>query len=705
MIDFIKKNKKKIALIALVLVVLIGLTFGYFRATGVNVTTLLSANSGATPQLVFNDGSPVSLTFGQSDFASGSGNKTATGTASATLYTNSSADGASMTYDVYVRLNSNFVYSNGTTPEVVLTITDPAGTILTSEYGIIAEWEDNVNSFQYNSSLGGYDVTEASNGLYSIGSYSISSSSANQTVTQNWSVKVTLRNLSTNQKINEGKSFSAQVILVKHGGLASPVIGLDSTLYNFMATHEYVSSYVGQAFNDTVTETDLMPFGWLPVYLNDSTGSNYSAILESNNVLFAGFCWQMIRTTTDGGVKLIYNGEPSNGTCASTRGNHTGIVGSDGTTKDLSGGLVVYGEGFTYSGTTFTLTDTVTKTWSASTYKDLIGKYTCGTTSSSCTTLYYVGPSSNSTYGYNASAYVASYTIGSTKYAQVGTSAFNVGHISLASAGYMFNYFNRYTANSAPTSSAIMGNDVKYANGKYYLKNTSTTMDSTHHYTCNSTTATSCESVRYYYNSSMYITLSDGKNITETVNAMLYDDNVNKYDSTMKKYLENWYKLNLVDYSSFLEDVVWCNDRTMTNAATNGWYPNGGGANTHMYFRGWNNKTDLSCPLETDQFSMANPKAKIKYPVGLLTYTESYLLGNDTLRNIGIRYWLFSPESFNNLGTFGRYVDVGGSNTSHSVSYVRGVRPSIVLAPGVVVSEGNGSTSTPYRILGDNYSY
>ena len=43
-----------------------------------------------------------------------------------------------------------------------------------------------------------------------------------------------------------------------------------------------------------------------------------------NNVLFAGFCWRIIRTTDTGGVKIIYNGTPTEeGYCTTTTGDAT----------------------------------------------------------------------------------------------------------------------------------------------------------------------------------------------------------------------------------------------------------------------------------------------------------------------------------------------------------------------------------------------
>ena len=61
------------------------------------------------------------------------------------------------------------------------------------------------------------------------------------------------------------------------------------------------------------------------VYKMDSTKEDefpvyyYRGIIDNNNVVFAGFCWKIVRTTETGGVKLIYNGVPSSdGSCNNT---------------------------------------------------------------------------------------------------------------------------------------------------------------------------------------------------------------------------------------------------------------------------------------------------------------------------------------------------------------------------------------------------
>lgn len=47
-----------------------------------------------------------------------------------------------------------------------------------------------------------------------------------------------------------------------------------------------------------------------------------------NNVLFAGFCWKIIRTTDNGSVKMIYNGVPTDGACTDATGSDATIGNS-----------------------------------------------------------------------------------------------------------------------------------------------------------------------------------------------------------------------------------------------------------------------------------------------------------------------------------------------------------------------------------------
>ena len=44
----------------------------------------------------------------------------------------------------------------------------------------------------------------------------------------------------------------------------------------------------------------------------------YRGNIENNFIIYENFCWQIIRTTEDGKVKLIYAGTPTDDTCQAT---------------------------------------------------------------------------------------------------------------------------------------------------------------------------------------------------------------------------------------------------------------------------------------------------------------------------------------------------------------------------------------------------
>lgn len=57
------------------------------------------------------------------------------------------------------------------------------------------------------------------------------------------------------------------------------------------------------------------------VYIVSSTQNDlnpiyyYRGAVDNNNVFFGGYCWKIVRTTSTGGIKMIYNGVPSNNSC------------------------------------------------------------------------------------------------------------------------------------------------------------------------------------------------------------------------------------------------------------------------------------------------------------------------------------------------------------------------------------------------------
>ena len=169
---------------------------------------------------------------------------------------------------------------------------------------------------------------------------------------------------------------------------------LESTLYNVIKyeadTNGLAAKYTG-AHNDTLDNT-----GDEDIYYY--TGD----VRDKFNVKLGNMCFQMLRTTDTGGVKLIYNGEyDETNKCNDSRGTHKGVVGTQGSSQNLNASYM-YGDTYSYDLATgnFTLQNTTTSTWSDSTADSLIGKYTCKTTGSTCTTLYGVNGYSNTTTAY-----------------------------------------------------------------------------------------------------------------------------------------------------------------------------------------------------------------------------------------------------------------------------------------------------------------
>ena len=347
----------------------------------------------------------------------------------------------------------------------------------------------------------------------------------------------------------------------------------------------------------------------------------YKGNVQNNNVLFAGFCWKIVRTTETGGVKIVYNGVQKNGSCNNT-----------GTDSQLE-----------------------------------------------------------------------------------STKAFNSNSTSPAYVGYMYNTVYPVADKSMSSQSNIVfGNSFDYNsnNGTYTLKDTKTVVTwssgyntiNSNHYTC-MTTGTTCSSIYYvfYTNSSAayYITLTNGKSVNDSLNEMLYADDVNKNDSTIKTYIDDWYKSNLAIYEDKLErDAVFCNDRSILSLG--GWNPDGGSttSNYSLRFKNFNSVTSLVCANEIDRFSHSNSKAYLKYPIGLLSAPELRLAGYGSSHyfNNGQYVWLGSPNFFN-YNAYVSEVDSGGW-TNTIVNYTFGVRPSVSLKPNTEFTEGDGSFTNPF-VIGD----
>ena len=206
-----EKNKKQamilsvVAVITLIILVL-GATYAYFQATGGDAASSnLNVITATTDLITFKIDKAINVSVTQSDFAKGSGNKSDSTKAIATLTASNSSniDKSSDRYNVYFIIEANdFIYTtNDTTPEILLNVTDPNGNKVENITGLIHTKD-------------GFDITTRTGGFLIMADYDIEASRA-QIVSQEWNVEVTFVNLDTDQVKNMGKTLTGKLYLTR----------------------------------------------------------------------------------------------------------------------------------------------------------------------------------------------------------------------------------------------------------------------------------------------------------------------------------------------------------------------------------------------------------------------------------------------------------------------------------------------------------
>ena len=396
----------------------------------------------------------------------------------------------------------------------------------------------------------------------------------------------------------------------------------------------YVYATTGINWNSSSSDTNGQG-----IYLRAGTENDpypiyyYRGNVTDNNVLFAGYCWKIVRTTSTGGTKLVYNGTPT--------GTNNSECNNTGTDAQLS-----------------------------------------------------------------------------------SASAFNSNVDSLADVGYMYGARYTYSSKSSSTlaTSYLYGNSYTYNNGTYTLVDTISSTGTwssdyntlnNNHYTCLNATGI-CESLYYiYYTSSStayYITLTNGKSVEDALDEMLTSSS-NTTDSTIKTAIDTWYESNMTGYTPYLEDTIYCNDRTIYQL--NGWDPDGGDTTKYLYLGAYGRVysspyiPSLTCNTN-DAFTLpgnATGNGKLTYPVGLLTADEIRLAGGYKNYSNVIYYldsgrglWNGSPFGFDYTHAEEFIVNGVGTLTCNNVTTALGVRPAVSLKPGTKFLSGDGSATDPYVV-------
>ena len=181
----------------------------------------------------------------------------------------------------------------------------------------------------------------------------------------------------------------------------------------------------------------------------------------------------------------------------------------------------------------------------------------------------------------------------------------------------------------------------------------------------------------------------------------------NTNDSTIKSYLDNWYKTNIsgTENEQYLADNIFCNDRSF---ASNNSGTGAGMSKTYYSWYSWHtSKTNLKCPQQNDAFTVSdttNGNGALTYPIGLITTDEIVLAGgwsaynNDYYLYSGSWYWASSPSHFYGWRVYVRGVnnDPGNAGDYAYTNYTGGVRPVLNLSQEVL-KNGDGSMNNPYH--------
>lgn len=192
----------------------------------------------------------------------------------------------------------------------------------------------------------------------------------------------------------------------------------------------------------------------------------------------------------------------------------------------------------------------------------------------------------------------------------------------------------------------------------------------------------------------------------------------NTYDSTIKKFIDEWYESKILTQGSAvtskIANSIYCNDRkvaTSDDGYTNPLnYTQYGYGNNSAEYAVWARlnilyKPQYKCELLNDEFSLSVANGGIsgfgnnalKYPVALLNADEIVYSGNSkSFLKTSSLHWVLSPVANDGSGIKGHLFN---SSFQYQILYfLREVYPSLSINGDTVVSNGTGIAENPYVI-------
>ena len=261
LIDKIKKNKLLyflgVLIVGIFIVLIVRFTYAYLGASINDAQGNVTINSDETDRLDFEIGDPLSVDATPTTLPENGTNLVDTTTAKAILTANTTNNTANYSYWVYFNISNNtFTYSDGSTPEIILTVTGPDGNPVTNVEGL---------TYGTYNGVAGFDIT-TENGTFTIASdYAIAVNSNTEPTEQTWNFTLTYLNLDFDQSGNYGNSMTTEISMTKEEKLP--------TLADYIMTEVY-------------TGTD----GENGLYYHDGVGSytNADQEAEDNSYRYAG---------------------------------------------------------------------------------------------------------------------------------------------------------------------------------------------------------------------------------------------------------------------------------------------------------------------------------------------------------------------------------------------------------------------------------
>ena len=247
-INKIKNNKVlsilSVLIIGLFFILVTRITYAYLAPVINDAQTNVVGSTDTVDDFKFELGNPLKINATPTTLKENGSNYTTSTTAKALLKANSTKNTATFNYYVYFQIKSNtFSYSDGSTPEIILTVTNPNGDEITSIEGL---------TYGTFNGVSGFDIT-TKKGLFNIANnHEITSNSSTTYTTQSWRIKITYLNLSIDQSANFGNSMDVNVYITKNEKkptladvcsngqtLSSCIVamdGKDDTLYHHTST-------------------------------------------------------------------------------------------------------------------------------------------------------------------------------------------------------------------------------------------------------------------------------------------------------------------------------------------------------------------------------------------------------------------------------------------------------------------------------------